>query len=292
MNLQQLEYFVSLAQTEHMTQSAKLLNTSQPNLSYTIHELEKELGIPLFEKRGRNIQLTKHGKLYYKYVRAALDQLNQGYTLLKDSVDLFNGEINFGFIYTMGSEMVPHLTKDFVKENPNVTFHFKQNNTKQLLNQLLDGSLDMAMVSSFQGYDSLSFTPFTFEELVVVVPENDQLTKHKEISLEEISQHELVYFNQESGLRQYLDRLFQERNLKINPVVEVEEDHTILGFVGQGYGIAILPNIPSISSYPVKKLVISDKFDQRNIYLATRKNAYIPPIVEKFKEFCLSYHQK
>ena len=62
MNLRQLEFFVALAKTEHMTQVAKELNTSQPNISHAINTLERELGVALFEKKGPNLSLTRYGR--------------------------------------------------------------------------------------------------------------------------------------------------------------------------------------------------------------------------------------
>ncbi|MEX2784619.1 LysR family transcriptional regulator [Streptococcus sp. H49] len=287
MNIQQLEYFANLAQTEHMTKSAALLNTSQPSLSYTIHELEKELEVPLFEKKGRNIQLTKYGRLYYSYVQAALNQLHLGNEFLKNTVDPFKGQIDFGFIYTMGSLIAPKLTKAFSQHYPQITFHFSQNNSRELLEELDKGNIDIALVSSIEGYPNLNFEAFTEEELVAIVPKKHPLAQRKTIALEELAQEKLVYYNQNSGLRHYLDQLFAHFKLTLDPVVEVEEDHTILGFVAQNYGIAVIPNIPSISAYPVKKLPIATQFQPRRIFLATRKKGFISPTVAAFREFCL-----
>lgn len=72
----------------------------------------------------------------------------------------------------------------------------------------------------------------------------------------------------------------------------MEEDHSILGFVGQNYGIAIMPNIPSIRSFPVKKIKITDELDDRNIYLAVKKNNLEIPVLKKFYDFCLENANK
>lgn len=287
MNIQQLEYFVNLAQTEHMTKSAELLKTSQPRLSYTIHELEKELGVALFEKKGRNIQLTKHGKLYCDFVESALNQLKQGNDFIKNTIDPFKGKINLGFIYTMGSSIVPMLTKQFLKKFPDVTFNFKQSNSKKLLSDLLKGKVNIAIVSHLFDYPQLEFTPLVNEKMVVVVPDNHPLAKEKEINLMTLNNEKLVYFGKNSGLRYFLDNLLTKLNIKINPVIEVEEDHTILGFVSQGFGVAILPDIPSIEAYKVKKLNITNHFKPRTIFLATQKGYYLPPVITTFKNFCL-----
>lgn len=67
MNLRHLEFFVELAHTEHMAKAAENLGITQPSLSYAISSIEKELGVPLFEKDGRNIKLSKYGEIYLRY---------------------------------------------------------------------------------------------------------------------------------------------------------------------------------------------------------------------------------
>lgn len=77
MNLKHLEFFITLAKTEHMAKAAELLGISQPSLSYAINNLEDELGAPLFEKDGRNIKLTNYGKIYLAYVQNSLNTLKE-----------------------------------------------------------------------------------------------------------------------------------------------------------------------------------------------------------------------
>lgn len=78
MNLNHLQYFVKLAHLEHYTKAAKDLDITQPSLSHAISSLEEELGTKLFEKQGRNVSLTKYGKIFLKYVEKSLDYLQEG----------------------------------------------------------------------------------------------------------------------------------------------------------------------------------------------------------------------
>lgn len=84
MNLNQLYYFKTLAELEHYTKAAEKLNISQPTLSHSISSMEKELGANLFEKQGRNVVLTKYGRIYMFYVENALTQLELGKIRLSD----------------------------------------------------------------------------------------------------------------------------------------------------------------------------------------------------------------
>lgn len=290
MNLQQLEFFVTLAEMEHMTKAAKQLNTSQPNLSYAMSELEKELGAPLFKKIGRNIRLTKYGSHFYQQVMSPLKQIHMAELQIKDMVHPLSGDIQFGFIYTMGARVAPLLTSQFsqLPDNQDVQFHFKQGNSHQMIEWLRDETLDIALTSMIADVQDIEFTPLIEEELILVVPLNHPLALHDELHLKDTHPYPYVFFSKSSGLRPYLDRLIHDLNLTLQLSVEVEEDHTLLGFVSHNYGIAIMPHIPSINAYPVKKIKILDNRPQRSIYLAIRKNSYVSPATERFYQFCLN----
>lgn len=187
----------------------------------------------------------------------------------------------------MGNKVVPEFSKKFNDSHPNVSLSFTQNNSQKLLEALTDNRIDIAIVSQISGFDNIEFTPLLIEELVAVLPSNHRLKDQESISLKEIAENPIVYYEKKSGLRHFLDEIFRDAKLTPTPIVEVEEDHTILGFVSYGYGLAILPDIPAISAYDVVKKSINTTHSPRQIYIATRKADYIPPVVEEFKKFCL-----
>ena len=126
MNLNHLSYFRVLAKLEHYTQAAEELSITQPSLSHAMSALEKDLGTYLFEKQGRNIKLTKYGKIYYEYVDKALSELERGEKKLKELTNVSTGTIELGYIYTLGPNFVPKLIKNFTNadENKNIKFLF------------------------------------------------------------------------------------------------------------------------------------------------------------------------
>lgn len=294
MNLRQLEYFVLLAKSEHMTKAAELANTSQPNVSHAMTVLEQELGVALFEKKGRNIFLTRHGRIFYEYVQPALAEIEKGQQKLQEMINPNSGEIEFGFIYTMGTALAPQLIQGFQLEpdNSEIRFTFHQGNSNQIIRMLLDDTIDIGICSITNNNPALIFQTLAQEELVLVVPNEHPLAKKDKIQLCETLAYPYVYYAKQSGLRTYLDR--QLDNLKLSSTIqcELEEDHSILGFVGQNYGIALMPNIPSIDSYPVKKIKIEDTLEDRNIYLAVKKSNLEIPVLKKFYDFCLKNSQQ
>ena len=117
MNLFHLRYFETLARTEHYSKAAEILSITQPSLSYAISTLESELGIQLFEKRGRNIVLTKYGKAFYSNVKEILASLDNAVRDIK-LVANGEGEINIGFLRTLGTDYVPTTVKNFLDLHP------------------------------------------------------------------------------------------------------------------------------------------------------------------------------
>ena len=94
MNLQQLQYLKSIAETESFTLSAQLLSLTQPALSKSISKLEEELNVPLFEKNGRNIKLTSFGKIFLAHTNIALAEIEKGIRELQDITNPNTGTIS------------------------------------------------------------------------------------------------------------------------------------------------------------------------------------------------------
>ena len=135
MNLNHLSYFRVLAKLEHYTQAAEELSITQPSLSHAMSTLEKDLGTYLFEKQGRNIKLTKYGKIYFEYVDRALSELEKGEKKIRELANVSTGTIELGYIYTLGPSFIPHLIKDFTEsdKNKDIKFLFGQGTTKTLI---------------------------------------------------------------------------------------------------------------------------------------------------------------
>ncbi|MBV7389651.1 LysR family transcriptional regulator [Enterococcus sp. ALS3] len=288
MNLRQLEYFLTLAETEHMTKAAKELKTSQPNISHAMSSLEQELGIALFEKEGRNIKLSRYGKIFYSYVAPSLKEIGEGQKFLQEIAKPTTTEIKFGFIYTMGSKVAPKIVKDFIEEHPEglIQFEFFQGTSAQMIQMLKDDVIDVGICSKVQQSSEIQYSIIYQEKLVLVVPEKHPLALLEQTYLADIINYPLVYFTKYSGLRTYLDEVMTDLDLHPKIACELDEDHSVLGFVENNFGIAIMPDIPSISSYKVKKIEIEDSLPDRNIFLATRKNKIPLPIVKEFWDFC------
>lgn len=287
MNLNQLHYFSKLAAAEHYTKAAEELGISQPSLSHAISSLEQELGTRLFEKQGRNVALTKYGKIFREYVDESLRTLDAGIKKVRTLTGQTEGLIELGYIYTLGSEFVPGLVSDFIRthEELKVNFSFTVGNTLEVIQGIKDERFDIGFCSMAERESGIHFTPVGIENLVVVVPKGHPLSYEKAVDLEQAAVYPQIFYTGNSGLRPVVDRMFEQIRVKPKIAYEIEEDGCMAGLVAQNFGIAVMPEIPILRQLGVDVLSIRNQHEKRFVYMAWRKDAYQTPMVHRFIEY-------
>ena len=290
MNLFHLRYFETLARTEHYSKAAEILSITQPSLSYAISTLESELGIQLFEKRGRNIVLTKYGKAFYSNVKEILTNLDNAVRDIK-LVANGEGEINIGFLRTLGTDYVPTTVKNFLDLHPdkNIWFNFSCEHglSVDLVRSLIDREYDMVFCSKLNNSPMVEFIPIATQELVVIVPKDHPLAVKDSVSLKETLDYPQIIFRHKSGLRHIIDDLFKSINAYPDILCEIEEDLVGAGFVSKGFGIMIAPKFDGLNYVDVKVLKLTQPSYKRYFYMAILKDVYHPPLIEEFKKYVI-----
>ncbi len=289
MNLNQLQYFKVLAKEEHYTKAAEILNITQPSLSHSIRMLEQEMGVKLFEKRGRNVVLTKYGKSFLPYVENSLSVLKNGIKRTKMLNSENEGEIHLAYIYTLANEFVPKLVRKFLDANPDliVDFYFTVGTTGDIIKGMKKEKYDVVFSSFQEKEQDVDFWKIGNQKLVVVVPKGHPLAHQKSVDLEQTIKYPQIYFSRSSGLRPVIDQLFQRIHRFPEIAYEMEEDSSMAGLVAQNFGIAIMPDIPILKNMDVEILEIASPEYERAVYLSQLKNHYQAPVVRKFIEYVL-----
>jgi len=290
MNLYHLRYFVTLARLEHYTKAAEELMITQPSLSHAISSVEEELGVKLFEKTGRNVTLTKCGRSFLKDVESSLRILDSGINNLK-MVGKGEGVITIGFLRTLGSSVVPQLIRGFMEDKPdsNISFHIFGDNklSIDLVKGLKEKIYDLVLCSKLENEPLVEFVPFTKQDLVLIVPEGHPLAERESIDLYETLEYPQIIFQKRSGLRAIIDRMFALIDGYPEVVYELEEDQVVAGFVANGFGIAVVPNMPILEYLNVKTIPIHSPDWERRFYIATLKDTYLAPVVRTFKQYLI-----
>ena len=289
MNLNQLYYFKTLAELEHYTKAAEKLNISQPTLSHSISAMEKELGANLFEKQGRNVVLTKYGRIYMFYVENALTQLELGKNQIERLVSEGGGHVGLAYMTSVGTNYVPDTIAGFLSDpqNKNISFSCYEGNTKTLLYNLKREKYDLVFCSKVEEETHVEFIPVFEQSLVVIVPEGHPLEERGKVTVQDICPYPLVSYTKESGMRRLIDDMFAKAQIMPNIFCQFEDVNSMAGLVAGNQGIAIVTDSGALDNYKVKKLELDTPHSRRMVYLAYVLNRYLPPAVEQFKDFII-----
>lgn len=288
MNLYHLRYFVTLAHLEHYTKAAEILAITQPSLSHAISSLEKELGVKLFEKEGRNVVLTKCGQAFLTDVEQVLGMLDSSINKLQ-MTGTGEGRIDVALLRTLSTSVVPQFVRGFLDTRPekNIDFYFHASTglTPDIIQGVKERRYDVAFCSLMENEPSIEFTPIARQELVVIVPKDHPLAGRREIDLAETLAYPQIVFSRRSGLRPIIDHLFEKCGGHPDIVYSLEEDQAVAGLVGAGFGIAVVPKMEILGYMPVHIIKILHPAWERLFYMATLKDVYQAPAITDFKKY-------
>lgn len=291
MNLPQLYYFKKLAELEHYTRAAKELYISQPALSEAIHSLEKELGVPLFKRVGRNVQLTKYGSEFYGYVSAGLAQIDNGVARAKSYSEATHGTLNVGSVFTVQGGYLPALLNAFrVDVSGEVTFNIYQGFTVPLVAGLRRGDYDAIFAAKPDDTEDLDCVEVVAHELTVVVNENHPLAQQDTVSFDELKPYEVFTYRGGSPIGDEVNGLLEEHGIKASRTYE--DEISIGGVIAANEEAAGLCTYTiGLSSYKnVKELVVEEvPRDFHKIYLITPKSDFRPYVLDEFIRFTAGF---
>ena len=281
MNFNQLLYFCVLAKTEHYTQAAKLLSITQPSLTHSIKELEKELGVCLFNKHGRNVKINQYGLFLFEQVSPILSDLEKTRSDLITMIDPRKGTIHLSFLPSLAQKFIPTIISEFVsrEENSQIHFVFNHGTSEDIKRVFKENKTDIAFTSNIEG-DGITSIPIIKQEFFLITPLEHPLADKEEIHLAEAAPYPFVYYDQKSVLRPILDNLF--KSIKKKPIMayQLADDSAVCGFVSANLGIAVVPDIIGLERFPIKVIKIKRPIHDRFIYLSFCTDNYMSPPVQ------------
>lgn len=244
--LRHLRYFITVAEELHFGRAAERLRISQPPLSQQIQALEEMVGARLLSRNSRNVTLTQAGEMFLKEAYQVIDQVNRAAEKAARLERGEIGELTIGF--TSSAPFISAVARSlraFRHQHPEVHIKMQEINSRQQLNPLLNGELDLGVMRNTRLPDALCHEVLLHEPLVAVVPAGHSLNQIAPGSLRfhHLAQEPFVFFAREVGTALYDETLSMLGRAGIIPFItqEVGEAMTIIGLVSSGLGISILP---------------------------------------------------
>ncbi len=277
MTLQQINYFCAICEEMHYTKAANKIHVSQPSLSYAIKELEQELGVKVFKRRGKHVELTECGEIFYQYAQRALECLNEGIQAVETKKNEDQKQINIGYLFSICVDFLAPLINEYFGYigRCDQLMNFLPCKQPQVVEALQRGRFDIAFVTddiqSRLINTSIEMIPVCQQEMFIVVRKDHPLAQKSSVLFSEIKNENFVAINPGKGLRIHMDQYFQKMNAQPRIVFAVDDSETLLSYVEAGVGIAIMSRLPTMSLEKIALLPVSDSPIRRNIVLLVNK---------------------
>ncbi len=271
-DLELYRVFYTVAKHKHMTKASEELHISQPAISQSIKKLEDQLGGTLFLRSNKGMELTEEGKMFYEYVKGALELINNAENEFTSFKDLSKGKVKIGCSTTLTKLVLINALKDFHLDYPNININITNDLTSNLINDLKLGKLDFVIFNE-SNIKETNLNLEKIKELKQGFIYNPEFYDDNINNFEDLNNVPLILQKEESNSRKLLDYVALQNNVKLVPKMEVVSQELITEFtnIGLGIGFAII-DLAKRNFKNLKELNINKKIPNISIYLATNKS--------------------
>ena len=280
----QIRYFLETAKTKHMTNSAKNLHITQPALTQAIRRLEKDLGVPLFVAKGRNIVLTEYGRYLQKRLEPLMEQMDAIPEQLKMMVALEGETIHMNVLAASG--LVMEAIIEYKKEHEDINFQLQQNSESELY--------DIAVTTKlfYLGEDEKNRFACA-EEIYLAVPRNPRYRDRTSIRLAEVEEEGFISLLGSREFRYICDRFCQHAGFTPKIIFESDNPSAVKNMIAANMGIGFWPEFTwgSIENEHVKMLKIEEPICQRDIIIHYNRNKTDSRNVVDFYSFLTEFFE-
>ena len=294
MNLWHLKTFCAVYEKQSFTKATDIVHRTQPSISAQIAELEKYYGTQLFIRKGREVTPTESGKILYRYAQRILKLADK----TRDDLDEFGGKIRgdvaVGASTIPGTYILPQLMSDFKREYPDVHVSICISDTKEVIERILDGQLEVGTVGEKIQDKRLEFRPLAEDQIVLVAPSNSPMAKKRFVTLDVLKKEPVIVRENGSGTRGTVQKALEKKGFRWkdqNVAMELGSTEAAKNGVVAGLGLSFLSKwaiqrekkLGLINEVSVKGFNI-----QRHFYLVLHKGWPLSRSSKVFLEFCSS----
>jgi DNA-binding transcriptional LysR family regulator len=288
MTLQQLQYFLEAARRSSFSAAAEALSMAQPSMSDQIRRLEAELGVPLFVRSGRGLELTEAGRLLQPHAERTLAEAQEALESVREVRELTGGTATFGTFGSAHHYLLSGLVQDFRSRYPRVRVRVVGQNSSEVADAVREGRLEGGLVTLPVEDRGLDVRPAMREEIQYVSADAERLTAP--LTIEELAERPLILYDARWGANDPTRRQLYERaqraGVKLEPMVEVEYLTAALDLAARGLGDTVVaPSVVESRGFGRRLAAVSlDPPLYLTFAFITRRNAHLSPATRVFME--------
>ncbi|SDF09382.1 LysR family transcriptional regulator [Sporolituus thermophilus] len=243
MQLGQFDLFCQVARVKSFSKAAKLLHISQPAISAQIHSMEEYYGIKLFERTPHGVILTEAGATLFEYAKQILELHEDLERKLSSIADEKNQRLIIGATATVGSHALACGIWTFKDKYPELQINLEIGSLQEMIAKIYDKTIDLAIIECpVANYKGITKKSVFTDELVAIVPNNEQWAGKTSVTIEELTKSRLILPEEGSELHYILDQALEPLNLKfvnLKPRITISNSNAIKSAVEKGHGVSI-----------------------------------------------------
>lgn len=284
--MDELTWFIVLAETEHMTEASQRLTVTQPTLSRALARWEQRLGAPLFDRVNRRLRLNRNGEILLAHARRCVEELEAAADRIAALNDPGHGLVRLAFLHSAATWLVPDLLRRYRAEAPGVRFDLRQAAGHEILAALRDHHADLAVTSPRPDPADFAWHALAREQLCLAVPRAHRLARRRTIALAESGAEPFIALRPGFGLRRLMDDLCAAAGIAPAIAFESTEIPSMEGLVAAGFGVAIVPTPrPNRAEPELAYIPLRDADSHRVIGLTWLKAGQPSPVAVRFARF-------
>jgi DNA-binding transcriptional LysR family regulator len=288
--IRQIQCFLHVAALGSFTRAAEKMHTMQPALSQQVRDLETELGIRLFDRTTRRVELTEGGAEFRNIAAKIIEDLESAARNAHELADRKRGRVIVAAPPLLAAAVVPRAIADFREKFPGLEVRLIDARTEQIVEYVRSGQVDCGLGTFHAGEEGISSTVLARDSLMVFSAASHPLARRQAVNWRELDGLPLITLTRDSGIRILVEVGFEAAQIRLVPAYEVAQITTALAMVEAQLGVAVLPTYAwagaralNISAAALEPAIA------RDIAMITRTGRSIPPAVSAFARFLGKY---
>ena len=293
-NLRAIQIFVVVAENSSFRKAAEALHRSQSAVSTQIKLLEEQIGVSLFHRTTRRVQLTVQGRQLLGHAQRAVASIELGLSEIREAANVQSGHITMGCVPSVAATVLPDVLVEFKRKRGGIRLDLRELASQQLLEVIASQEISFGIGPAVDQAGDFDFAPIGREPIYALLPHGFWKPDSTTITLAELATMPVVLASASAALRSSLNRELISQGLEIANAFEVIQVQTMLAFAKAGLGVAILPKImiPKPLDKTLQALPIVDPVLERTLCLITLKGNSLSPaalelsalIVDRFRD--------
>ena len=292
--LKQIECFLAVAEHGSFSGASKRLNTAQPALSQAIKDLEAELGVRLFDRTTRRVELTDAGREFQQSAAKVIEELEHAVESVHELAERKRGRLTVAAPPLLAAVVLPQAIAEFRRRFPGISVQIADVGTEQIIESVRNGKADCGIGTFQPSEEGIERVALVRDSLMLFCDEASPLNGSEPVCWSELADYPLVTLTRDSGIRLLVEVGFESCELPLKPAFEVAQVTTAIALVEAGLGVAVLPTyaLAAARYRKVNGRQLVEPVISREIVMIHASGRSVSPAVQAFSQVIRRFAQQ